>query len=127
AYAGHGETYLDPNDVLWWSKGGVLHGQSPRRIAFLRKILEDAPAEGIDNLSTYYLAAGRPGRYYLFYFDAYQPAEYTFDLAKGVKYRADIIDPWEMTIAPVPGVFEGKFTMRLSGTPNMAVRFRRID
>lgn len=126
AYVGHGETYLDPHDILWWSKGGVLHGQSPPRIAFLRKILEDAPPEGIDSLSTYYLAAGQPGQYYLFYFDSYQPAEYTFDLAEGVKYRADIIDPWEMTITPVAGSFEGKFTMKLPGKPNLAVRFRRI-
>ena len=29
-YAGHGETYLHPQDLLWWSKGGVLHGESPR-------------------------------------------------------------------------------------------------
>ena len=41
-YVGHGETYLHPQDVLWWSKGGVLHGQSPARIAFLRRILEEA-------------------------------------------------------------------------------------
>src|ERR1039457_6522786 len=34
AYVGHGETYLDPDDILWWSKGGVLRGESPRRIAF---------------------------------------------------------------------------------------------
>jgi hypothetical protein len=127
AYVGHGETYLDPHDILWWSKGGVLHGQSPPRIAFLRKILEDAPPEGIDNISTYYLEAGAPGKFYLFYFDSYQPAEYTFDLAKGVKYRADVIDPWAMTITPVPGTFEGKFTMKLPGKPNLAIRFRKID
>ncbi len=22
-YCGHGETYLHPEDILWWSKGGV--------------------------------------------------------------------------------------------------------
>ena len=127
AYVGHGETYLDPNDVLWWSKGGVLHGESPSRIAFLRKILEGAPAEGLNNLSTYYLGAGQEGRYYLFYFDVNQPAEYEFDLAKGVLYRADVIDPWEMTITPVAGTFEGKFTMKLPGKPNMAVRFQKAE
>ena len=37
AYCGHGETYVDPQDVLWWSKGGVLHGQSPAQIAFFRE------------------------------------------------------------------------------------------
>jgi hypothetical protein len=125
-YVGHGETYLDPADILWWSKGGVLHGQSPKRIAFLRKILEDGPAEGLDNLSTYYLGAGRAGRYYLFYFDESQPAEYEFDLAAGVRYRADLIDPWEMTITPVAGSFEGKFKMKLPGRPRQAVRFEAV-
>ena len=127
AYVGHGETYLDPNDVLWWSKGGVLKGESPRRIAFLRKILESGPAEGLNNLSTYYLGAGQEGRYYLFYFDVNEPAEYEFDLAKGPQYRADIIDPWEMTITQVPGTFSGKFTMKLPGKPYLAVRFEKIQ
>lgn len=126
-YVGHGETYLDPNDVLWWSKGGVLHGDSPKRIAFLRQILEAAPAEGLNNLSTYYLGAGQAGRYYLFYFDVNQPAEYQFDLAPGVQYRADVIDPWEMTISPVAGTFAGKFKMNLPGKPYLAVRFERIQ
>ncbi len=125
-YVGHGETYLDPNDILWWSKGGVLHGESPRRIAFLRKMLEAAPAEGLNNLSTYYLGAGQEGRYYLFYFDENQPAEYEFDLAKGAHYRADLIDPWEMAITPVPGTFSGKFTMKLPGKPYLAVRFEKV-
>jgi hypothetical protein len=127
AYVGHGETYLDPNDVLWWSKGGVLRGESPPRIAFLRRILESGPAEGLDNLSTYYLGAGQEGRYYLFYFDLNQPAEYTFSLAKGARYRADIIDPWEMTTTPVEGTFEGQFTMKLPGRPFLAVRFQKAD
>ena len=127
AYVGHGETYLDPHDVLWWSKGGVLKGESPRRIAFLRRILESAPAEGLNNLSTYYLGAGQPGRYYLFYFDVNQPAEYAFDLAKGVEYHADVIDPWAMTITPVPGTFSGKFTMQLPGKPFLAVRFQKVE
>jgi len=126
AYVGHGETYLDPGDVLWWSKGGVLHGESPRRIAFLRRIVDAAPAEGLNNLSSYYLGAGQEGRYYLFYFDVNQPAEYEFDLAKGSQYRADLIDPWEMTITPISGTFAGKFTMKLPGKPFMAVRFQKV-
>src|SRR5262249_46483553 len=43
-YVSHGETYLHPQDVIWWSNGGVLYGQSPARIAFLRQVLEEAPA-----------------------------------------------------------------------------------
>jgi hypothetical protein len=37
-YVGHGETYNHPEDILWWSKGGALHGESPARIAFYKKI-----------------------------------------------------------------------------------------
>lgn len=60
AYCTHGETFLDENDVLWWSKGGKLKGRSPERIKFLRDIVEALPAplspyqssffESMDNL-----------------------------------------------------------------------------
>ena len=42
-YCTHGETYMDDSDVLWWARGGVLHGESPARIAFLRDIVESLP------------------------------------------------------------------------------------
>jgi hypothetical protein len=42
-YVGHGETYVNDREELWWSKGGELIGQSPARIAFLRQIFESAP------------------------------------------------------------------------------------
>lgn len=42
-YCTHGETYLTDEEVLWWGKGGVLHGESPRRIEFLRQIMESLP------------------------------------------------------------------------------------
>lgn len=42
-YASHGETFLDEDDVLWWSKGGLLKGESASRIAFLRRIAESMP------------------------------------------------------------------------------------
>lgn len=126
-YGGHGETYLDSKDVLWWSKGGVLKGESPKRIAFLRKILDEAPKEGLNSTSTYYLGSGQEGRYYLFYFDVNQPAEYTFELAKGSRYRAELIDPWAMTIEPVPGTYEGTFTMKLPGRPFLAMRFQKVE
>jgi hypothetical protein len=127
AYGGHGETYLDSKDILWWSKGGILHGESPKRIGFLRKVLDETPKEGLNSLTTYYLGAGQEGRFYLFYFDINQPAEYNFELAKGAQYRADLIDPWEMTIQAVPGTFTGTFNMRLPGKPFQAVRFQRIN
>jgi hypothetical protein len=51
-FVGHGETYVteDPvkwgsesQDILWWSKGGVLRGHIHERIKFLRSIIERAP------------------------------------------------------------------------------------
>src|SRR5262249_37145822 len=119
AYTGHGETYLDPHDVLWWSKGGVLHGESAPRIAFLRRILEQAPKGGLNPVAEYYPAAGQPGR---FYFLVYRQAnDYVFDLSAG-PYRADLIDPWNMTIRPIPGSYQGKFKLDLPGKPFLAVR-----
>jgi len=43
AYCTHGETFLAEDEVLWWAKGGVLKGESPERIAFLREIVESLP------------------------------------------------------------------------------------
>jgi hypothetical protein len=126
AYGGHGETFLDASDVLWWSKGGVLRGESPARIAFLRRILEEGPAGGIDPLPNQrYPAAGREGEYYLFYYDVAQPAEMEYSLPEGVSFRAEVIDPWEMTVAPLAGEHRGKFLLKLPGRPHLAVRFRR--
>lgn len=51
AYAGHGETYMHPQDILWWGKGGLLHGDSWRGIAFLRKIIEALPPGGLTPLA----------------------------------------------------------------------------
>lgn len=50
-YIGHGETYWNPEEVLWWSKGGTLRGESVARIAFLREVIEAAPGAGIVPLS----------------------------------------------------------------------------
>lgn len=43
AYCTHGETFLSDDEILWWARGGVLKGESPKRIAFLRQIMENLP------------------------------------------------------------------------------------
>ncbi len=43
AFCTHGETFLSDDEILWWSKGGKLKGESPGRIAFLRQIMESLP------------------------------------------------------------------------------------
>jgi hypothetical protein len=125
AYGGHGETYLDAGEVLWWSKGGVLHGGSAPRIAFLR-LLEEGPADGLNVVpNAYYPAAGKGGEYYLHYLDYHQPAEYEFTLPAETKFSAEIIDPWAMTVDPLPGTHSGKTLLKLPARPYMAIRFRK--
>jgi hypothetical protein len=128
-YVGHGETYLDPNDVLWWSKGGVLHGGSAPRIAFLRRILEESSVRGLEPVgvitNTHMPSAGKHGEYYLTYFGWRQPGEVTFRLPNDGRYHADVIDTWEMTITPLDDAFEREFTIRLPTKSYMAIRLER--
>ena len=42
-YCTHGETIPHDNDILWWSKGGMLLGESPARIKFLKDIIYSLP------------------------------------------------------------------------------------
>jgi len=130
-YVGHGETYLHPEDVLWWSKGGVLHGQSPERIAFYRRILEESPPGGLDPTDAgavnvdRFPTTGKAGEYYLTYFGTRRPARTTFRVPEGGRYSVEVIDTWEMTVTPLEGTFAGRFAVELPGRPYMAVRLRR--
>ena len=47
-YITHGETFYNEAERIWWAKGGELIGESPKRIAFLRRILEEGPDDGLD-------------------------------------------------------------------------------
>lgn len=130
-YISHGETYEHPDDILWWSKGGILRGESPKRIAFLRKILEEAPAGGLESLEPFmhqqYQSAGIEGKYYLIYFGIHQPARWTIDLPVENSYQVEIIDTWNMSIRLIRGTFQGKFEIDLPGKPYMALRVQRIS
>jgi hypothetical protein len=127
AYVGHGETYADPQDVLWWSKGGVLHGKSAPRIAFLRKLIEESPRAGLIPFPNQkFPAAYVDKEMYLYYLDYHQPVEFDFELPRGVRFQAEIIDTWEMTRRTAPGTYEGKFKLKLPGKPQQAVRFTRV-
>lgn len=145
-YVGHGETYLEPNDIIWWAKGGVLRGQSPARIAFLRKILEEGPPEGLEPIDKWqdWPFAGKRGEYYLGYFGRQILTEWPFELyraglADGMKFTVEVIDAWNMTIVPAEGVFEvvrrDNYTyadkagrkVPLPGKPYTALRIRRVN
>jgi hypothetical protein len=124
AWVGHGETYLDESEVLWWSKGGVLRGESAPRIAFLRQIVEDAPdLEPV--LNAYYPCVAKTGEFYLYFLDYHRPAQYTFPLTEGAKFSVELIDPWEMKVKEA-GTVSGKADVALTGEPYQAVRFRKL-
>jgi hypothetical protein len=130
-YAGHGETYLHPQDILWWSKGGVLRGESWSRIAFLRRILEAMPPGGLEPLADSWMwarvAGGQNGAYRLIYFGEHQPRRWSAGLPPDVRYTVDIIDTWAMTISTLPGVFENAAEIELPGKPFMAVRIQPVE
>ena len=69
-YPGHGETYLHPENILWWSHGGKLHGESWKRIKFLKKIMEETPGT------------------YLKY------TKRAFDEIVGIPYRTEVREEW---------------------------------
>ncbi len=129
-YVGHGETYLHPEDILWWSKGGTLHGESPARIDFLKDILHGGPSRGLEPVEgivdTGFPCASKGEAYYLAYCGVLQPAAIPFSMPTSHRYEVDVIDTWEMSITRVQGSFTDKFTIDLPGKPYMAVRLRKV-
>ena len=130
-YATHGETFDRGDNVLWWSHGGKLHGESPARIRFLRQVLEQTPGAGLrrmngqwDELAATVDTMGDSG-YYLYYYGFLRPSRRTFSFPENVKLEAEIIDTWNMTVTPA-GTHTGRFTLELPRREYMAVRLRRV-
>ena len=155
-YAGHGETYVHSDDVLWWSKGGKLYGESWRGFAFLRRIIEESAGHGLtpiadvpENrifprvLTQWYwtrIAGGMAEDCYLIYLGEHQMAALPVWLEDDA-YEIDIIDTREMTIQPGdlqpfnddvmghnPHIEQHKpnYYVTLPTRPYQAVRFRRL-
>ena len=149
-YCGHGETYKSGDQILWWSKGGVLKGESPARLAFLKRVLDTAPPEGIEPIDKWQDSpiGGQAGKYYLIYFGKETPTNWLFQLPKpplgklqsadGLKFTAEILDTWNMTVTSVDGTFtlnkksgysfadkDGR-SISLPGKPYMAIRIKRV-
>lgn len=136
-YAGHGETFVDEReDILWWSHGGELHGESPARIRFLHGILRETPGYGLkrgqgsfDEVvgvpdGPGFLAFGGAG-YEIHYYGFGRPSFRDFTKPAGEQWKAEVIDTWEMTVTGA-GVHEGKFRIKLPGKEYMAVRLTKL-
>jgi len=126
-YAGHGETYLGHDDILWWSHGGKLYGDCPPRLKFLEKILAEVPGPGLSpakgpNFDMYY-GVSDDGNYKLYYFSWCRPSFRDFDLGEG-EWEITVIDTWEMTEKPF-GVHSGTVRVPLLGKEYTAVRMIR--
>ena len=122
-YVGHGETLKHPQDILWWSKGGVLHGQSPKHIQWLKDLMAQAPAFHElkplgDAKGTFVLA--KEGDYYLVY--CLDQRSQHLQLAGTRPYKVDLIDPWEMTVTPAGTASPGEYT-GAAPKPDLVYRF----
>ena len=139
-FVGHGETYVteDPvkwgnesSDVLWWSKGGVLRGQSQERIKFLKNIIEAAPGylRPVVNYEWWmpYSAVAYKDEYYLNYYNLDQPRSQIVILPEKSKYNVEVINAWDMTITKLKGEFSGKSLIQLPQKPFTALRITKIN
>jgi len=148
-YAGHGETFSHPEDLLWWAKGGVLHGESWKRIGFLRDLLEESFVGGFEPIDpeTRYpwnrISGARDGDTTIIYFGEHQPVIWAAGLPQDERaYRVELIDTWNMTIEPAtivpapenhptrhgamrrPRKPDAAFAVQLPGRPHLAIRIR---
>lgn len=134
-YGCHSETYV--GDTIWWSHGGVLAGESPKRLKFLQEILKEVPGNYLKlDTQVYGKIVGIPYNefredimsppcsYELHYLGLAQPAYYDLYLPEDEAYEVNIIDTWQMTIEAA-GTFRGKTVLRLPQRPYIAVRLKR--
>jgi hypothetical protein len=149
-YAGHGETYSHPDDLIWWAKGGELRGEAWKRIGFLRDLLEQDVVNGLEPMASFgewpwtRVSGAHDGDLRYIYLGEHQPVIWSTGLPKdGTDYDVDIIDTWEMTItpakkveAPIPhptrhgaivrgGKADAAFGVELPGKPYQALRIRK--
>lgn len=153
-YAGHGETYADPDDLIWWAKGGTLHGESWKRINFLLRLMREDGLEGLEPMgmndtwpwSRVSGARDLGGKVSYIYFGEHQPNQWTSGLpTDDGRHAVDIIDTWNMTVSParqiealIPhpqrhgavirgGKPDAAFGVELPGSPYLALRVRKLD
>ena len=134
-YAGHGETFLHPDDILWWSHGGTLHGESGARLRFLRDFMATLPTCDMRPAqASWDVPCAVPERevmradpsFQLHYFGFFRPRFRDFRLPEGARYAVQVVDTWNMTVED-RGVHKGRVRVELPGREYMAVCPRRIQ
>ena len=132
-YAGHGETFLHHEGILWWSHGGKLYGESPSRFRFLYEVLRQTPGIGLrpyraswDEVCAVPQEAAYQGTYYLHYYSFMRPSFRDFALDENSRYEVHVLDTWEMTDT-CAGIFSGTFRIALPAKPYMAIQIKRLS
>ena len=132
-YPGHGETFLNREEILWWSHGGPLRGESWKRIGFLLDILKAVPGSGLRFFPAEWDSVcgvpedaelARKTGYRLYYYSFMRPSFRIFQPEDGCLYHAEVIDTWNMTVTDA-GTHRGRFRVCLPTSPYMAVRITR--
>lgn len=122
---------------MWWSHGGILHGESHKRFGFLLDRLKETPGLGLMPYSRTWdevCAVPQeitPGEaecgckeYYLIYYSFMRPTFREFHFDDQSKWHVRVLDTWNMTIDD-RGTFTGKFKVTLPAKPYMAVQIWR--
>jgi hypothetical protein len=148
-YAGHGETFRHPEDLIWWAKGGELRGEAWKRIGFMREVLEADARNGFEPIETGMRFAGRvsaarDGDTTIIYLGEHQPEIWPYGLPRDDgDYVVDVIDTWAMTVTPAERVPapdnhpvrhgavvlkrepDAAFAVKLPTRPFLAIRVRK--
>lgn len=135
-YPGHGETVMNKDNLLWWSHGGRLYGESYKRFPLLLQTMKEAPGIG---LCRFYEVRGdelcaipecertAPVKsYYLYYCSFMCPSFKDFYFDDDTPYEVMVIDTWEMTKRNC-GIFKGKFRIILPAKPYIAILLKKTS
>jgi hypothetical protein len=110
-YVGHGECIKASDDILWWGKGGNLHGDSPIRIAYFRKIMEALPFDEMTpvQLDKNVYELSKEGKVYLVYV-LKKANSIKITLTGNYNYTVEYINTWNMKSEVIKTVTPGEFT-----------------
>jgi len=133
-YVTHGESYLSEDEIIWWSHGGQLKGNSSERIGFLKALLEEGKPKRltpwIRTMNGHWDAtiAHMDEDYWLLWFGESQPGFKLLSmLPEGKEFFVDVIDAWEMTIERQPDTYKKGDRLELPGRPGLALRMVSVN
>jgi hypothetical protein len=116
-YASHGESFVTDSGSLHVVEGGLLRGEAPPRLRFLREILDGLLVPGLDPVDAMddpAFVVGVPRLQYLQYLGRSAWGAWSFRLPQGHSgerlrrgdaYTVDVIDTWAMTVTRADRVF----------------------